>query len=224
MHYKTGLSSRNSSIIASASVSASLCTDCQNFHLPRGSYIQQQRRGNWAQMSCSLAEQIAQVVLSLLKFWGWRAERKWEKSYGMMSSRRVMCNFVFYALCNSNTFSVFCNNNPAKQNSPGVGGPYRVGISHNSGININNHWRHFHQVLESPSVPSTAGKWEGWYLSFIPRTFLEFWWEAQYYYGWISQVQAQKTQRGLLQLSYTKRFLWDPILLLSWKTLLTEAS
>lgn len=60
-----------------------------------------------------------------------------------------MCNFVFYALCNSNTFSVFCINNLAKQNSPAVGGPYRVGVSHDSGININNHLRPFQQVLES---------------------------------------------------------------------------
>lgn len=102
MHYKTRLSSHNSSITASASVSASLCTDCQNFHLPKGSYIQQQRRGNCAQMSCSLAEQIAQVVLSLLKWWGWRAEGKWEKSYGLMSSRRDV-HWVFPHLA---TFTV----------------------------------------------------------------------------------------------------------------------
>lgn len=155
MHYKTGLSSCNSSITASASVFASLCTDCQNFHLPKGSYIQQQGRGNCAQMSCSLAEQIAQVVLSLLKLWGWRTERKWEKSYGLMSSRRAMCNFAFSPLCDSNTLSVCCNNNLARQNSPVAEGSDWVGISHDSDININDHMRYFQQVLLSVCAQHT---------------------------------------------------------------------
>lgn len=60
-----------------------------------------------------------------------------------------MCNLAFSPLCDSNTLSVFCNNNLTRQHSPVAEVPDWVGISSDSDITINDHLRHFQQALLS---------------------------------------------------------------------------
>lgn len=222
MRYKTGLSSHNSSITASASVSASLCTDCQNFHLPKGSHIQQQRRGNCAQMSCSLAEQIAHVVLLLRKWWGWRAEGKVrEKLSRTDEQQETNVQFWFFphfaTLTVCQYFVTLTRQGRAARWQRDRTGWESAPIQASEIFIFMSTWDTSSKSCHLP-VPGLPGKRERRYLSFSPKVFSRVG-MGRAVWLWVNHAVWSREVQGLFCLGsclrYTKWFLWDPSLQLS---------